>query len=402
MMASAPPDSPPAPGSAPPAPGSALLARLWGRTERPGCLRHTAGRSILGRHPLAAAVPQLAEMLLRRASAAGYTAPEPPVIVTASAAEPATTTPPAARHSPAIRATPISRNGVTAPHPAPPEPSASSGPTRPGVGTAERLVVSVAAPTRTPTRHADADALAERGPVTVPVISRWPADGARGSGGPRGAEGPRGAGGPPGADGAAGAGSTGNGADAQPLPRPAVSAISRAAPPERTWSTEPRPAPSIEPEHPSAPPSPGNTRSTSNPASLGSVHPAVVTRRVTGARRPVVRTNEAASPGIATRALVGGTFPVRTAPTVPPEANQRVDRPAGPSRGEKALREQHPAQRGHASRRDGQPGRPDDPARRDRDTPRPPRIDIDGIVTTVQRRLVHHMAVERERRGMPR
>jgi hypothetical protein len=89
-------------------------------------------------------------------------------------------------------------------------------------------------------------------------------------------------------------------------------------------------------------------------------------------------------------------------PAVLLEANPRVARPAEPSRGEDAPRERHPAQRGQASRRTDPPGRPDDPARRDRDTPQPPRIDIDGIVTTVQRRLVHHMAVERERRGMPR
>jgi hypothetical protein len=34
--------------------------------------------------------------------------------------------------------------------------------------------------------------------------------------------------------------------------------------------------------------------------------------------------------------------------------------------------------------------------------PAPPGIDMDRIVTTVQRRLLHHVAIERERRGMTR
>ena len=50
--------------------------------------------------------------------------------------------------------------------------------------------------------------------------------------------------------------------------------------------------------------------------------------------------------------------------------------------------------------------RPSAPAANGRDEPKrdkpQPKIDINGIVTTVQRRLMHHTAIERERRGMAR
>jgi hypothetical protein len=51
---------------------------------------------------------------------------------------------------------------------------------------------------------------------------------------------------------------------------------------------------------------------------------------------------------------------------------------------------------------------PEQPARRQADPPRRehdparPAVDMNQIVSTVQRRLMHQMAIERERRGMMR
>jgi len=64
-----------------------------------------------------------------------------------------------------------------------------------------------------------------------------------------------------------------------------------------------------------------------------------------------------------------------------PQANERVDRPserAYPSQPPPPPADKHPKQQ------------------------EPPKIDIDHIVTTVQRRIVHHLAIERERRGQLR
>jgi hypothetical protein len=47
------------------------------------------------------------------------------------------------------------------------------------------------------------------------------------------------------------------------------------------------------------------------------------------------------------------------------------------------------------------PGRQAETLRREREQPRPS-LDMNHIVSTVQRRLMHQMAIERERRGMTR
>jgi hypothetical protein len=390
--------------------GNALLTRLWQRTEQAGCIRHTQGTAILTRHMRAATLPPLSGLLLRRAHSADYTTPDPPVIVTASPAEP-TPLPRAARRSPTARAIPIPLNGATSPtpHPALPEPPGPAVPSSPEAPSG-------------PGPHSGPEVFNGRGPVA----GRGPAGGGGGADGQAAQSRQRSFAEPdaPSATGAqvhtrstsatrpsaAPADSARPVVAARPLPdAPPMSAGQNgrnmavmthdhgAAPPDARPRVRPAeisgqrqveatalapPRPSKLPTQPTRPPRP------------------VVRERLSGPeawwpqrRRPRAR-DEVDSQGIATRVL----------PTVLWQANPRVDRPAEPAHGGRVPQEQHPAsQRGQASRRTDPPGRHDDPAKRDRDTPQPPpRIDIDGIVTTVQRRLVHHMAIERERRGMLR
>jgi hypothetical protein len=78
--------------------------------------------------------------------------------------------------------------------------------------------------------------------------------------------------------------------------------------------------------------------------------------------------------------------------------------PAAPASGARDLARPG-STRDQARRPPGQPaGRPEDQGGRERDTARPvpPYIDMDRIVTTVHRKLLHHLAIERERRGITR
>ena len=93
-------------------------------------------------------------------------------------------------------------------------------------------------------------------------------------------------------------------------------------------------------------------------------------------------------------------LPAGIAPPAPPRTVADLARPAALASG---MRD--PA--GPAAARvppEQPPGRRADPAGRERETTRqePPRLDMDRIVSTVQRRLTHQMAIERERRGMTR
>ena len=65
----------------------ALLQRLWLRAERPGCVRHSQARAILGRHARMAGGLPLAELLLRRGRALPETSQARPVIVEARPAD---------------------------------------------------------------------------------------------------------------------------------------------------------------------------------------------------------------------------------------------------------------------------------------------------------------------------
>ena len=404
---------------------NALLARLWHRTQQPGCVRHAMGQDILARHMRTATAPPLASLLLRRAHTADYNAPDAPIIVTASAAEPSAP-PLAVRRSPSVRAWPVPLSGVTTrtPYPASPEPPPPVVPASPVARTGPRPRTRPAALTG-PGAPTGRDPAADRRPLDGPGGTDNPTrtDGEEDTGGvgnagsvggaaeARGAESTggadsrvagntSGAGSTSGAEGSRGAGTKGK----RSVQRAVAS--SWADSPRQTWSMRPRPAPLVEHERPSGPAAQGDMRSTNvpaSPASADSARPVVFAGHVTGIRRPVVpertagngaRRPEAGAPGIAARTLLAGTVP-----TALREAGQRGDRPAAPADGGKVPGERHPEP---ASRHSDPPVRPDDPARRDRDTPQPPRIDIDGIVTTVQRRLVHHMAIERERRGMPR
>jgi hypothetical protein len=65
-----------------------------------------------------------------------------------------------------------------------------------------------------------------------------------------------------------------------------------------------------------------------------------------------------------------------------------------------AMLPQEPAR---AARREERPQeRREDPFARVREARRAERVDIERVVTTVQRRLAHQTAIERERRGLPR
>jgi hypothetical protein len=95
---------------------------------------------------------------------------------------------------------------------------------------------------------------------------------------------------------------------------------------------------------------------------------------------PVVR-ERAAPPGAGWPGAALPRRPVVPAPNGQPRTSP--DRAAEPT--------------GAASRRADRPASPREPAR-----PAVPPVDLDRIVATVQRRLTHQLAIERERRGMRR
>jgi hypothetical protein len=376
-------------------PADSLLPRLLRRTERPGCLRRTPAQAILARHLRTAAVPPLADLLLRRARTTDY--PAPPITVTATRADPGTGPP---RRSPTARTTPSAHNDVAFPlsYQAPPNPQAPS--SRSGPGAPQKLLVSAAIATQTTNllgrKDGDGDrpsaggtrtrraSNAEGQASTTSGVGAGAAGGARSAGGAGGVR-------------AAGAVSGAAGELSARRATVTVDAIGRADPPGPTWRTRLRSAPLAAHEPPSAPTAHGDAYSTSAPAPDGQTRP-VVAPRVTVTQRPIVRETPgnavgrrplAVPAGMATRTLPGGT-----APPGPREGTPPGDKPAEPARGGRAPQRDR-QQRDDPTKRD--------PTKRDGDKPHPPpAVDINGIVTTVQRRLMHHTAIERERRGIPR
>lgn len=355
-------------------PADSLLPRLLRRTERPGCLRRTPAQAIVARHLRTAAVPPLADLLLRRARTTDY--PAPPITVTATRAGPGTAP---ARRSPTARITPSAHNDMGFPpsQQAPPDPQAPSA--QSGPGTPQRLLVSAAIATQTANLLGRQDGDGDR-PGAGRTRTRK-AENAEAQAGTTSAADASGAGGARSAGGAGGARvaeAASGAAGEQPARRATVTveaATGRAGPPGRTWRAS-APAPSAAPG--------------------GHAKPVVVARVIV-TQRPVVRETPgngagrqmAAPAGMATRALLGAN-----APPGPRAASPRGGEPAEPGNGGKAPRRDH-RERDDPARRD--------PATRDGDKPHPPpTVDINGIVTTVHRRLLHHTAIERERRGIPR
>ena len=314
---------------------NALLARLWQRAQQPGCTQRAMGPDIAARHLRNATAPPLASLLLRRTHTTDYTAPDPPVIVTASPAGPAPPLP-AARRSPTVRARPVPRNGATLPTPHPAAPTASPvsdarigrGPVagRTAIGTSGAAGASGAIGT-----SGAAGASRTRGPGGATDFS-----GARISGGARDSSGTAGYGGAGAVDDAGTVyraetvhrAATGDGAraGAGTVDGYGAEAISGAGP----VSARPAQRPVVAPNGERTGPPPGQTRTYPAPegSAAGTVRtavapgrdrPVVTARHAIDTERPVVRAHEAGSRdrGAATRPL-----PERTAPAVPQETDR--------------------------------------------------------------------------------
>lgn len=439
--------------------GNALMERLWQRTERPGCLRHGHAQAILARHTRIAARPSLAELLLRRGHRAEYAAQDAPVIVAARPADiwpepvahpaatvplavavpsPATVPPPAAAPAPA-----------PAPRPTTPEPRATvqARLTRPS----DIAPASPPVPVRPgPSTETSSRAAVLREGATAAVASR----GTRASRGARASSGMGAAGrdaAPPGW----------GGAPRVPGPPSADPVVDGSATPARPVAVTGPKAGEVTVAGRSAPPSHPPTTVTTTPITTAKATPnsrasarsadgvpAMIVAQnghylpntihdhgkgiAEGSQVPVVRERDFYHNGIGRSASSVAQRPAwlpasiavaqvdRSAPVAPvtgmqdlskaiaalmapePPSGRRADPPVSPP--DPPGRPRDPA--GPPSRRADPPGRHDDPAsrerERDRSRPAAPEVDIDRIVGTVQRRLAHHMTIERERRGMTR
>jgi len=376
--------------------GNSLVQRLWQRTERPGCVRHSQGPALLARHMRIPAQPSpLAELLLRRGQSGEYSPPDVPVIVAARRTElmpevvtaPGATPeapPPTAGSSPAPRPVVAARPGRPA--------DVASAPAIPARPRTRALPSSRAAILRDP---AGAE-VAGRGsvqrlpdpPAAAPAAARAAAPAAARAAAPAATTNTPAAVVAPVASGTP-AQFTGPLAAARPLPRRTEMPADPGPFPSRLPATAPIVRPVVragagsrapQPPGPGRLPLPVVRERTSHNA--GWWPAAATAQRV--ARLPASAQAGRASPPASADGEPSRAMAVRMAPASDGGSPGRKHDPVG--------------------RRADPPGRQEDPARRDRDTsgPATPQIDINRIVTTVQRRLVHHMAIERERRGMMR
>jgi hypothetical protein len=418
-----------------------LVKRLWQRADQPGCIRHSQARAILSRHSRMTGGPPLAGLLQRRSGvAAGAWAAQPP-IVTARPTAAAPGPPPLqvmgeGTARPAARAKPAPASGAAAAPPVLPRPPAPvPAPSRPTVrglvqrspaahaavppaaGT-EPAAAAAARPRAVNDRPAHTAALVTQAPM--PGTSATPASAARG--GPAGLPGPASGGLP---------GSQLNAGPRQSGARPAVTA---AAPHQPVWAagipastarvlplvpplatrqaiTGDAPAPrSTPPDRPAGAPSRPVVRAGEGGDPASAALPTIGTLPASGEAgrpsRPVVRERASGSGAPAftlPKLLQQALLPLAHAPTAdrPPArlasaaagASPRshpAAPPATPDTG--GAGQAQPA--GRRAERDGrEPGR-------SRSAPSP--ADLDRIVGTVQRRLMHQFAIERERRGMGR
>jgi hypothetical protein len=418
------------PGDQAPRPGldHTLLKRLWQRAEQPGCVRHGQVRAILARHQRMAGDPPLAGLLLRRGRGSADTLQARPVIVDArpaGAAPPPSATPPRAT-GPSAAPRPAVPARLTPPDdlPTPPRPETRAM-TRPrdavwgnGAGalaqhspapTAQRSPVATAGPVTAATGRPSSQLqpAADSAPaVTTVKTATGPV---REQAGPRPAAGPH-----------------QPGWHALPVaPRP-PSALSPAAPTVTPPGVAAAPAASAFPGAPIATGRPVS-RDPAMTRGAGPVPPAsedgrLVVRAANDSSGP--RSATLAWPRLAPEQAVGSaqrSVPVvreRVSPSGAwrpglPIARRPAQLPAGPAAPARAAADlaglagpaggmRDPA-RSAASRTPPEqpPGRQADPVRREREPARPP-IDMDRIISTVQRRLMHQMVIERERRGMTR
>jgi hypothetical protein len=458
----APPENPESrdPG---PESGLTLLAKLWQRAERPGCVRHSQARAILARHQRMTGDPPLAELLLRRGAGWADIPPARPVITNARPATPAPAPgparPPGAATSPATGASapPTARARRGQPHDPPFPPQAMARPVR-GHGTAEAVPGSRAVPRR-PALPRSPELPSPPGPF--PVMPRSPLPGAAPGAALGAAPGaaPGAASGaaprtPPGRASGTGPATAATVHPGWPLPPAAVTAPP-ATSANRRDQTSPRPAaesrqgsssvtvpaersaparpalviatPRPVPRDPAPPgeagPSsrPGQSgrpvvragydHRDPRPAPLAWVRPAPAPERQAGpARRPVPVVREHPPPGAWHPApqrpgQLPAAAPVRTPATTARAAADLAGLVAA------AVARQNPAGRAGTGRAEmagsrmpppEQPARrPASPPHREREPARPA-VDVNHIVSTVQRRLMHQMAIERERRGMMR
>jgi len=382
--------------------GTALMNRLWQRTERPGCVRLSHVQAILARHTRIGAGlawasgrgarPSLAELLLRRGHGAEYAAQDAPVIV---AARPADVWPEMAAQPDAAAMAAPSPAAVAAPAPRPTVQARLSRPSD---------IASVPpVPVRPgPNAETSSPAAVLRDTPRVEVVG-------------------------------AAAGE--------------ATATSRSAPPFRPPATV---TTALITTAEGAP-----TMSRAPARSAGDVPSVIIGQSgrylpdtthdhgkgiAEGSQVPIVRESHFYHNGIGRSASSIAQRPARLPASI---AITHLDRPApvapvtgmrdlhkaiaalmapglpSTGRADPPVRQRDPAGRdtdppgppghradaaGHRadppSRRADPPGRYDDPASREQDRSR--QVDIERIVGTVQRRLAHHMTIERERRGMMR
>jgi hypothetical protein len=394
--------SPPPPPSREQAPSQgadpALLQRLWLRAELPGCVRHSQARAILGRHARMAGGLPLAELLLRRGHALPETSLARPVIVDARPADRALAPP-----RPQVRAMTPPRDAVPgiaqrSPVPAPAPPAAA--PASPAPAPAAQATA----------RPTGRQRVAASLPAVIPVSPARPSrPGTHAAGSTRQADARLSPASPP-AQAPAAAPRPGTAAPAAPeLPAaerliaaarlgPGPAAMSREAGPARQASSRSRPV--VRAGYSNGQQAADTTLAWPPPGPRQATRPG---QAAGPARPPVLVVQEQVS-------LPGGLPPARlpvpwpAGATAPVLARTAPGLAAAPASGARDLARPGSA-RDQARRPPEQPdGRPADQGGRERDTerPAPPQIDMDRIVTTVQRRLLHHVAIERERRGMTR
>ena len=411
-----------------------LLTRLWQRAERPGCVRHSQARIILARHQRMAADPPLAGLLLRRGRGSADLVPVPPVIVDARPADaPLSDEVPLSDEAPRPGAVPLS--GAVPPHvtgpsaararPKRPNDPATSPPQaramtpapdaarRDSPGETTRLPRAVPRPPVPPARAVAVTSVRPGSPLQPAAESALPSTGPHPPVHPIPLTPPQA---PP--------------SPGPPAAAPPADAGSPAAYAHRPIATgRPVPRSSVRPPDAGSglPPAEngrpvvraGTDGTLPRPATLAWPRPAP-DPAAGSARRSVPLVREQASPGAWRPSLPAAQRPGQLPFAALPPDRAAPDRtPGAPGRAATAAaRTPSPAElAGLAIQASGlrDPARPAAPrtppeappvrqadqARQEREPPRPA-IDINQIVSTVQRRLIHQMAIERERRGMAR
>ena len=409
--------TPPADQAWPHALDPRLVKRLWQRAERPGCIRHSQARAILSRHSRMTGGPPLAGLLQRRASgAAGPWAGQPPIVTARpTAAAPGPPPPQAigegAARRPVARAKPAPAPGAATVPPASPRPAAAWPAAANGQPAHTAVQVTQAPMPATPPTPASAAGGGLPGPAGggLPGPVR---DGARGltGGGLPGSQlnaGPHQPGARPVVTAAAPhhpvqvANIPASAAPALPLVPPLAirQPITGNVPGPRSTPPE---APADAPRRPVIRAGEGGNRA--NALSTMGALPLPASREAGRPARPVVR--ERAS-GIGASAFVlPKLFERALLPLAHAAAAERPSarltstvaatsgrsHPAGPA----ATPDTGGAgqAQGRRAERDGRQS--------GRSRPAPSPADLDRIIGTVQRRLMHQFAIERERRGMGR